>query len=412
MLRHLEFLRRQSQRGDSRFLTPAQFAAGMAIALIILTDSPTFGVEQALAGSTMEASVGAEADERRLRSDDGRIVITRKRVPSGSRSDLKSSDLQARGASRRENHWLIDHRLAPLAGIETASRPVHGPERNHSCDGPAVPRPAVIVRPFSRAYRPVDAVVLGARPDPLAAYRDLLPPEAGPVAPREAAVLLGAARAARVQQIIAPTLFQFDSPALPPDVPLPAAEVPGRAAAPIGQLRVEAIPLRTGGTADVTAIAVRVPFAASAGPMRFPGGTARFRLVARAQRTIPVTDGYVTKQLGRPKQLATWTRSFERGNADFIALRLTSPVPAHNPNVTAEATLFVQLTVPGEGVFEAEPISLLLRDESGLRESLRVRTGSPYLHDERLTGRRNTSGLRRLPLTSARPNGGFFSVEP
>jgi hypothetical protein len=296
-------------------------------------------------------------------------------------------------AGNREQRTASGLTSAPLMPI-TAPAAIFGfapPLAVRAC-GLCSPFPV----PCSPLPLPTYSRVIGVRPDPLAAYADLIPaiyPNGIPSTemPFALALLRERRRVEAIGPFIAPGPWlgpgAMPGPSIGPaplapsssdDLPLP---VPGG----LSQIEARVVPLRAGGGADVNALAVELVGFDAGGNTLPVEGTAQAFLYAGRQDLVRAFDNvYVPRPEGLIR-LAEWTRPAEPGRR--LLLRLPEPLPDHNPHVSANGTLRVRLSVPGQGVFETLAELVPLRPASPLRDVLRAETGSRFLPDERTTGR-------------------------
>ena len=252
------------------------------------------------------------------------------------------------------------------------------------------------VAPGPYLFRPVGRVI-GVRPDPITAYRDL----AAAVYPAgipntEAPFALGVLRERRRLEAINPFLV----PALPPTPIVPGPPLPPEAAAPgdLSHIGARVVPIRANGGADVSALGVELVGFDTAGVAVPVEGTAQIFLYAGEQKLVRAFDDVYAARPEGLIRLAEWTRSVLPDAS--VVLRLPEPLPEHDPNVSPYGTLRVRLSVPGSGVFEtlAEPV--VLRPASPFRDAVRSETGSRFLPDEKTTGRRLETWPRKRDFSS------------
>ncbi|QDT64667.1 hypothetical protein [Calycomorphotria hydatis] len=266
---------------------------------------------------------------------------------------------------------------------------------------------------------PLDAVIIGVRPDPLLAYSHIWPGGLTSYIPAsERGYVLDMLRSAAYQMVMNSTAIPVQSfvPGNTGEEVVPApAEIevvpPPVDARPV-RVTSEAIAVRTQGTAQDDSILLRVFAFNALGERIAINGTVEAELIARRQRVVPVTDGFVTSQYGSPKRLASWTENLNSANSNTVLLTLPQPLPADDERVAGAGALHLKIQIPGHGTFEdwTEPVAL--RTPSPLRDVISLQTGSRFLQDERTVSGRQISGLRRQRLTSFRPDGGFFTIEP
>lgn len=249
----------------------------------------------------------------------------------------------------------------------------------------------------SRPPLPTYSRVIGVRPDPLAAYADLIPaiyPNGIPSteAPFALALLRERRRVESIGPFIGPTPW-IDPGGMPgapigpapAPPPFPSGDLPLPAPGGLSQVEARVIPLRAGGGADVNALAVELTGLDTAGNAVPIEGTAQAFLYAGRQDLVLAFDNVYAPRPEGLIRLAEWTRPVEPGRR--LLLRLPEPLPEHDPRISMNGALRVRLSIPGQGVFEtlAEPVAL--RPASPIRDALRAETGSRFLLDERTTGR-------------------------
>lgn len=289
------------------------------------------------------------------------------------------------------------------AGNDLATSPVMPFSPNPlvilSAPPPAVPicdvRPPFPV-PCSPPPLPTYGRVIGIRPDPLAAYADLIPsiyPNGVPSteAPFALALLRERRRLETVGPFFAPGPWlgpgMVPGPPIGPAPPTPSSseDLPLPAPGGLSQVEARVVPLRAGGGADVNALAVELVGLDAGGNTLALEGTVQASLYAGRQELVLAFDDVYAPRPEGLVRLAEWTRHVEPGRR--LLLRLPEPLPDHDPSVSASGALRVRLSVPGQGIFEALVEPVPLRSGSPLRDALRAETGTRFLPDERTTGR-------------------------
>jgi len=266
--------------------------------------------------------------------------------------------------------------------------------------------------PFPIPYSPFPirppGRIISVRPDPIAAYADLVPavyPDGIPST--EAPFALALLRERRRLETVAPFVGPVPGvgPAIgpvpglgPPAVPAPSDGLPLPVPGGLSQVEARVMPLRSGGGADVNGLSVELVGFDVAGNAVPVEGTAQAFLYAGRQELVHAFGGMYAPRPEGLIRLAEWTRAAEPGRQ--MLLPLSDPLPEHDPHVSDVGTLRVRVSVPGSGVFEtlAEPV--VLRPTSALREVLRAETGTRFLPDERTTGRASGAWPRQRDFTS------------
>ena len=308
--------------------------------------------------------------------------------------------------------------LQRAAGVPAEPQPI-APRPTLPCDtlplAWQVPYPRLLPR----------GVVVGVRPDPLAAYADLIPSSypAG-IPATEAGFALAVLRERRALDVLSaagggsgpfvppgrvPAASPFPAGRVPagsfsPSFPLPVGPLPRVPVGPLSRVEVQAVPVRHGGGADVNALQVQLLGFDAAGQPVPVVGTATLTLdVPRAQQVL-IPDNVYGPRFGRLTSPTTWTRTLGATPTAAWVLPLTSPLPEHNPRVGPVGTLRAQVLVPGSGVYAAVSEPIALRPASPFRDAVRQQTGSRFLPSEVTTGRPTNTFPRQRGFSAVLPS--------
>jgi len=226
-------------------------------------------------------------------------------------------------------------------------------------------------------------------------------------------------------------------PLLPPPCPPPPL-VPllinqrDKSEAPIMEIAVDAVPIRSHGRLDWDALELRVTALDPLGnPVPF-AGVLQATLWGQQQELVRSVGRSLIGDPIRIAKIGHWTRNvhpFAPGVPGDPLLRtqgtmwlpgavlqtrlpLPASSPEHNSGWHSLGDLSVELSVPGQGVYAAQVAAVPLRQFSPLRDDLFEQSGSRFFSGELLHGRRRVAGPGVFLNSTSRPNSPVFSVQP